>query len=586
MFADSSNKRSSDRRIPALTVLRTMLFGSACCFLCATSVADERGENDATANGKTVRTLPNEPTQQVAESSAIAKRVDVDAKSISHQIDQHVRDGYASRSVTPAEGCSERDFVRRIYLDLIGRVPTVSELEAYLDGSSDLNDPNQRRAALIDQLLASEEHVIHFADWMDTLLMGRAGEDKYRQRAGLWRRYLEASIRRNQPWDEFVQEILLARPTDDSTQGAVWFLYERGDDHQKIAEAVAPAIFGVRIECAQCHDHMVVDEIKQSHYWGLVAFFNRGKNESKEGKLHVTESAIGGFSEFADLMGDSTPNLLTFLDAEVVPEPRPSADEKQEDKDELYVSIGKDAPRIPKFSRREQFVNHVVAGHPRLGRALVNRVWALLMGRGIVHPFDEMDSMHDPSHPELLDWLAADFVDSGHDVRRLVRGIVNSQTYQLDSRRPDGGDDPATFAWYLERPLTGEQLSRSIEVVLRGNPVGQSSVVGSFRQSFPDLLADEHVTNVKQGLFLSNSEQLDRLIRESTDDGHLPARLLAMENQAERLELLFQTVYARPASEEESERIADFLDTRQNSMAAIQQVLWALLASAEFRFNH
>lgn len=586
MFTDSSYERSSKPGIAGPNAARAILVGMLCWLLMTTAIAEGLGENDTTSNGEVAEPSPKKSEQPAVDPLVIGNRADAESLSISEQIDQQVQSQYASRSVTPAGGCSEHAFVRRIYLDLIGRVPTVPELVAYLNDTSEANDMSQRRVALIDRLLASEEHVIHFADWMDTLLMGRAGEDKYRQRASLWRGYLEASIRRNQPWDEFVQEILLARPTDDSIRGAVWFLYERGDDHQKIAEAVAPAIFGVRIECAQCHDHMVVDEIKQSHYWGLVAFFNRGKNESKEGKLHVTESAIGGFSEFADLMGDSTPNLLTFLDADVVPESRPSADEKQEDKDELYVSFGKDAPRIPKFSRREQFVKHVVAGHPRLSRALVNRVWALLMGRGIVHPFDEMDSMHDPSHPELLDWLAADFVSSGHDVRRLVRGIVNSQTYQLDSRRPKGGDDPATFSWYLERPLTGEQLSRSIELVLRGKPVDQSSVVGSFRQSFPDLLADEHVTNVKQGLFLSNSQQLDQLIRESTDDGHLPVRLHKMEDQNERLDLLFETVFSRPAGEDESERIADFLESRDSSLEAIQQVLWALLASAEFRFNH
>ena len=151
--------------------------------------------------------------------------------------------------------------------------------------------------------------------------------------------------------------------------------------------------------------------------------------------------------EFADLLGDSSPNLLTFLEVDPVNEQRPASGEKQVDTDELYEPGPlENTPRVPVFSRREKFVTEVVREHPRVARALVNRVWALLMGRGIVHPYDEMDSMHEASHPQLLDWLSQDFRKSGYDVRRLVRGIVSSEAYQLNSRRPDGVEDPASFA--------------------------------------------------------------------------------------------------------------------------------------------
>ena len=155
---------------------------------------------------------------------------------------------------------------------------------------------------------------------------------------------------------------------------------------------------------------------------------------------------------------------------------------KESDKDDLYRPGQTDnAPRVPIFSRREEFVTKVVRDHPRVARAVVNRVWALLMGRGIVHPYDEMDSIHTPSHPELLDWLSQDFRESGYNVRRLIRAIVSSNAYRLSSRRPEHIDDPATFAYYLERSLTGEQLARSMMIALFGNIPDDPSVNAVFR---------------------------------------------------------------------------------------------------------
>ncbi|MDB4331913.1 DUF1549 and DUF1553 domain-containing protein, partial [bacterium] len=397
---------------------------------------------------------------------------------------------------------------------------------------------------------------------------------------------LERMVRENRPWTEVVEEILLARPLSEEQKGAVWFLYERNNDHQKIAESIAPAIFGLRIECAQCHDHMMVDEIKQSHYWGLVAFFNRSKNEKSEGVLRVSESAVGGFSEFADIEGSSTPNYLTFLDTEVVPEERPEKSDKQEDSDGLYLTSERpQVGRVPKFSRREKFVQEVLRDHPRLAMAFTNRIWAILMGRGIVHPFDEMDSMHEPSHPELLDWLSKDTKAHQFDLRRLVRGLVRSEAYQKSSVRPKGAEDPATFAWYIERPLTGEQLARSTMQVLHGR--GDAEAVGIFRQQFPEVLPRDYVTTVKKALFLTNSDDFDRLIQSSTAPDDLVPRLISSGSRKDQIDQLFQTVFARTPDAGEREAIGDYLDNRRDDPTqAMQQVVWSMLTSAEFRFNH
>ncbi|TWT91518.1 DUF1549 domain-containing protein [Stieleria varia] len=500
------------------------------------------------------------------------------------QVNRFIADGWTQHEIQPAGKCNDLEFVRRVHLDLVGRVPTQTEVENFVaDGRDD------KRSALVDVLLASEDHVQHFADVFDTLLMGRTEERKYSRRVDTgWRAYLETVFRDDRAWNEVAAEILLARPNDQDRKGSVWFLYERKDNHQAIAEAVAPAFFGVRIECAQCHDHMSADEIEQAHYWGLVAFFNRGKNtDSKRGPA-IAESAIGGFSDFADIHGSSSPNLLKFLGAETVDEPRPAADAKQEDSDELYLASTVDgAPRIPKFSRRERFVEEVLNDHPNLARAMVNRLWAIVMGRGIVHPYDEMDSTHLPSHPELLDWLAKDFAENGYAIRRMVRMMVLSEAYQLQSLRPQGVDDPASFAWYLERPLTGEQLARSIQLVARGSFQNDAGLVGQFRQQIGDVLPDETVVGVDDALFYSNGSGLAEYLAASNEDQHLIHRVCEMSSNADRVDALFQAAYCRSPDDDEREAVVSFLEERSDSLpVALTHVLWSLITAAEFQFNH
>lgn len=500
------------------------------------------------------------------------------------RINSQIAAAWKAQEIQPAPQCSDQQFVRRVYLDLVGRVPSRQEIQTFLDDTRE-----SKRQALVDQLLDSEDHAQHFSDLFDALLMGRAKEHVYDQRVAKgWRRYLESVFRENRPWDEVAREVLIARPVDEASEGAVWFLYERNNNHQAIAEAVAPAFFGIRIECAQCHDHMMVDEIEQSHYWGLVAFFNRSENKDTPNGPRIAESAVGGFSEFANLEGSSTPNFLTFLNAPTVDEERPGNDEKTEDSDNLYVAaeIPED-PREPVFSRRKKFVTEVLDGHPLLARSMVNRVWALLMGRGIVHPFDEIDSMHPPSHPDLLQWLSDDYAASGYNTRRLIRSIVNSDAYQLSSKRPSEAISEATFAWYLERPLTAEQLARSIQFTLRGSFQNDASVVKTLRQQILNVRPDAIEVPIGDALFFSNEAQLDRFIRESNREGNLLHQAMSCDTDTGRADLLIETFFGRPASGEERSAVADYLADRSDRIeSALAQVAWSLITSAEFRFNH
>lgn len=488
------------------------------------------------------------------------------------------------REVKPADSADDATLVRRLYLDLAGRIPTPEEQARYLEAT----EPD-KYDQLVNELLASEDYAVHFADTFDTLLMGRGSKQDYEQRQSQgWLAYLQRAFRDNRPWDLVAREILLARPTNELDQGSVWFLYERKNKHQAIAEAIGPAFFGTRIECAQCHDHPLCAEIEQQHYWGLVAFYRRGSNVNTKNGPRIAESAIGGFEQYADISGDTYPNVLSMLDSAAVEEPRPTDGEKQEDSDGFYgpAPIEGD-PRVPKFSRRQKFVDEILTDQPRVPRAFVNRVWAMLLGRGIVHPFDEMDSMHDASHPELLDWLSEDFAQHNYNIKRLVRGIVLCDAYQLQSNRPDAAEDPADFAWYLEKPLTAEQYFRSLQFVLRGDVDRSAGLINQIREQFSEVLPEENTTPMKNALFLSNNQAFDEFIRTSHSTDHLVPRLVAMESDNARIDTLFSIALGRSPTEDEQEQAIAFLQQKPEAIeSSLDDLVWAIVTSAEFRFNH
>lgn len=520
----------------------------------------------------------------VSDSAATATAAD-----LSTTIDSQLEATWAASGVTPAEGISDEAFVRRLFLDLAGRVPTLAERAAFL------GDPQpNRRLLLIDRLLASEDYARHMADVFDVLLMGRASGQRMRERQEHgWRAWLEQAFRDNRPWNEMAEAMLLARAADPADDPAAWFLYERDNNHQKIAEAVAPAFFGFRIECVQCHNSMTAFEVEQAHYWGLVAFFNRSKNEMTGRGPRIVESAIGGFSEFADIEGTSSQNLLTFLEADTVDEERPEANAEQEDQDDLYqAALREGEPRQPIFSRRERFVEDVLRDHPLVAQAMVNRLWAMLIGRGLVHPFDEMDSAHEISHPELLKRLADEFCSHGYDIRRTLRAIAASQAYQRSSRQPDGIDDPSSFAWHLERPLTAEQFTRSLAVALTGTVEPPKELTAAIRQAIPDVLPDEAVTGIAEPLFLSNGPPLQAALREAAEGSHPLAAMASLPTAEDAAEALFLATLGRQPDPEESAAVAAFLAQPHSEPSQpvdrerLWQAAWAVVTSAEFRFNH
>ncbi len=498
-------------------------------------------------------------------------------------IDLAIEHGWRTQSLVSANAVDDSTFARRLFLDCVGRVPRPKELQDFLTQTA-----STKRAELIDRLLVSDEHAEHLAEVLDAILIGRTNVDQVKKRTDAgWMTYLRNAVHFNRPWNHVAREMVLARSTRTDVRGASWYLYSRKDKHQDIAEAVSKDIFGVRIDCAQCHDHPLADEIKQKHYWGLVAFFNRSKNVDTPQGPRISESAIGGFSDFSNLEGESLPNELRYLEDRYVEEPRPAKDVKEVESDDLYDAIGDIDPKVPKFSRREQFVEKVLSDHPLLGKAMVNRLWGWMMGRGLVHPVDSLDSFHPASHPELLDWLSRDFAASGYDVRRLIKSLASTRAYQLASANT-GSTDPKWFATALPKPLTAEMLQRSMLVVL--DPVNPSHWNAmdqrvDFANLFPDVLTEESIANVAQGLLLSNGKTISDLV--SMTHSRFLRSIANVTDNTSVVDSLFDGILGRKPDADEVIYCSGYINHRiENRDQAIESLAWALITSAEFRFNH
>ena len=511
-------------------------------------------------------------------------------------IDLLVEKRWRELKVKPSKVCDDRTFARRVYLDVAGRIPTLEELNRFLGDKR-----RDKRAMLVNELLDSPDYAVRMREVFDAVFMERGAFLPARERrkgakldlSDRWQDYLEWSFRTNRPWNEVARDVVLARPNSDSRRGAIQFLYARKDNAQQMAEATGSSLLGLQIKCAQCHDHPLAPEIKQAHYWGMVAVFNRSKAVDTGAGPGVGEGAVGGFIKFTNLKGGSFDALEKFLDDKLVDEARPKDGEKETDAPEKYVNTvamgeGKSlkAVPVPKFSRREQLANWLTeTNNPLLARAFVNRLWALLMGRGLVHPVDRMDSSRPCSHPELLDWLADDFARSGYDVKRLIRTITATRAYQLDSR-PAGKTRPPpdSFACALDKPLTAEVFARSMLIATGNEPSESPSAQRVFIDAFPDVFPTENVSSLRQALFLSNNRTVESLV-ESSGTNTL-TRLSALDDR-DKVKELFLRAFGREPDREELKHSLEFLAARSHEPgAATRQLLWALISGAEFRMNH
>ena len=520
------------------------------------------------------------PFVQEAERTKEVGRIldEIESQAGGSVADRPLIQQWRKLGIVPSKVTDDLTFLRRATLDICGTLPTPAEAKAFVQNK----DPD-KRTRLIDRLLDRPEYASYFAlKWADILQNRGAGYSTSRQRAGttLFAGWIRDSIAANKPYNQFVAEILTASGSQAENPPAVWYRSVRKSP--EYVESVAQAFLGVRIQCAQCHHHPT-ENWSQADYYGLAAVFSRVGRK-------------GGFAD-AEVPTDEmiflapTGKVIHPRTGEVLP-PRPLGDPA--------FAIGPlDDPRqsLARWMGRPE--------NPYFSRTIVNRLWAHFLGRGVVHPLDDARSTNPPSNPALLDALADDFVRHGFDVKHLIRQITRSYAYQLSSV-PDGENqsDQQSYSRFYSRRIPAEPLLDAISQVLEvptqfpGMPPGtraidlpDENVAAPFLDVFgrPARLTACECERVDapalhQALELVNSAEIQRKL--ASPDGFAAQLARDGHDNDQIAEIVFKKLLSRPPSPAEKKAAKSFLDQQPERAEAVRSLLWSLLATNEFLFNH
>jgi len=509
-------------------------------------------------------------------------------RPIEEVVDHYVDASIASAGVKPAPEADDPTFLRRLTLDLVGRIPTAAELRAFAGPA----EP-EKRARLVDRLMASPGFARHLADSFDAALMAGV--------RGSLRDYLLAAFRDARPWDQVFREVMAADESTPGRKGSAEFLKARAKDGDRLTSDVSSVFFGVNVSCAKCHDHPLVKDWKQDHYYGMKSFLDRtflsGNFLAEKGHGVVKYKPTEGPEKTARFL------FLTGREVEIPAEAlEPSEEVKKAEKQRLdEAKKNKVAPPSPAFSARAKLVEVALepGGREFFSRSIVNRVWHRCFGQGLVMPLDQMHSENPPSHPELLAWLARDLVEHGYDLRRLTQGLVLSRAYAREGRAESDHVDPRLFAVAAPRALTPTQLAASIWVATT-DPAAlpDESHLGEVDARVEPLVdrarglaqaiarpGEDYQIGASEALLMSNGDKLNELLAIGGD--RLVARLVRAADHPERVDLAVRNVLCRAPDAEEVAILSEFLECREDRPAeGSRQMVWALLTGAEFRFNH
>ena len=504
-------------------------------------------------------------------------------------IDHYISARLTRVGVSPAPQTDDANLLRRTMLDLVGRPPTAGEAKAYIA----LADADKRER-LVERLMSSPAFVRQQAAEFDSWLMEGT--------RGSLREYLSKAVRENRSWDRMFREMIVGEPEDARQQGAIRFVAARAKDPDKLASDTSVLFFGVNVSCAKCHDHPLVADWKQDHYYGMLSFFSRTFDVGE----FLGEREYGRVT-FKTVEGESRDARLMFLTGTAIDEPpseEPDDKAKKEEKKRIEeLKQKKEPPRPPSYSRRAALVEAALQDEQQafFAKAIVNRLFHRFFGRGLVMPIDQMHSENPPSHPELLAWLASDLRSHGYDLSRLIRGIVLSEAYARSSRWDSAAARPAEnlFAVALVRPLKPWQYGTLLKLAATDAeqfPAGMSAeemdermqqleAAGRGRASRFELPGVDFQVSVDEALLLSNGEAIAKDLL-AAGKGTLVGRLTEITDNRAAAEVAIWNVLARPPTKEEVQALTDYLAKRSDRLKeARRQMLWALLTGSECRFN-
>ncbi|QDU96622.1 DUF1549 domain-containing protein [Lignipirellula cremea] len=474
-------------------------------------------------------------------------------------IDRHVDQRLKAAQIPSSPLADDSEFLRRVYLDITGRTPSLEQTKAFLAST----DP-AKRAQLIDQLLASPHFGDHFANlWRDLALYEETHrfQTKYIEP---YRQWLADEYNANRGWNRMAwSQITAAGIVTEQPEGFYMLTsMQMGQtDASKIAASTSRMFLGVDIQCAQCHDHFYIDQWKHQDFWRLAAFFSHVRDEGNVGTAGQASSVAVIFEGDGVPQGKSNDRVPYYTPPQgariEIPDPTDPA---------IYLETVEasylDGPQPelePSGPYRPVLARWMVdPQNPFFGKAAVNRLWAHFFARGLVNPVDDMHALNEPSHPEILQQLTAEFLASGTDVKHLIRCLCNSQTYQRTSRPlPENASDETLCSHMAVKVLTPDMLADSREIIIGGRLGGRDA------KRYEELfINDELATQLGYGI-----PHYLRLMVLHADERQVPATL----------DDLFLKVLSRLPTDEDRKLMGD---------EDLNDIYHALLNSAEFIHNH
>ncbi|MCH2598123.1 MAG: DUF1549 domain-containing protein [Pirellulales bacterium] len=490
---------------------------------------------------------------------------------VNNYIDDAVDQKLMQLKYLPSDLCTDEEFIRRVYLDVIGILPTLEEVTAFAADQ----DPNKRDKA-VDQLLDRPEYSKFWAlKWGDLLRLTSGqvtNEGVYK-----YYRWVERSFRENKPYDQFATELLTATGSTFSNPAANF--YRTSKDMNDCVETISQVFLGARLQCAKCHNHPF-ERWTQDNYYGMAAFFNRvqRKNTKRANEMFIFVSQSGE-----------------------VTQPRTQQQMKP------WVPGQGDIENPNEFDRRLDFAKWLTEpDNPFFAKIEVNRIWSQVFGRGIVEPADDFRDTNPPSNALLLDQLAQDFVDNGYDRKKILATILKSRTYQTSYQPNDfNEDDTKYFSHYQPRLLSAEQLLDAICHVTQvaesfgGLPAGTKAT----HLPAPDLVNNEFLkifgqperqtvcacertneSNLSMAIQFFNGPLIygklkdeSNSFRKSMTDG---------KSDTEIITLLYNLAVCRNPSDTELKASLEHIESKEDRVEALEDICWAILNTNEFLFQH
>lgn len=520
-----------------------------------------------------------------------------------NRIDQLIEQVWTDYELKPSQEATDGEWCRRVYLDLIGRVPNVTELREFVEDKS-----AGKKSVLVEKLIYDDDYTEEFArNWTTiwtNLLIGRTGgtgNNSLISRPGM-QKYLRDSFARGKPYDRMVHELISATgtttPTSKDFNGATNFLIDKvNDENGAQATAQTSKLFlGLQVQCTQCHNHPFNDW-KQQKYWEMNAFFRQSRAFRPDMTIGPDAGATLADQDYRGENGDIDQAALFYeLRNGLLKVAYPVFVDGTTIEASGYVNV---------VNRREKLADLVVNSE-YFPKAIANRMWAHFLGYGFTKPIDDLGPHNIPSNEELLNYLAQEFASSSYDMRELMTWIVLSKPYSLSSMRTavNKSDDPMLgetpkFSHFYLRQMRAEELYESLQIATQagqaaGNYEQQERVKNRWLQQFATAFGtdegDETTSfngTIPQVLMMFNGD----MIKSATDTGRgtLIESLLSDTklNDRDRIEYLFEAGLARKPNRQEIKLANSFLKARNGDKAeALKDIWWVILNTNEFIFNH